>query len=105
MAVIKTDDREFHRIISEHDRIIVKFYADWCGSCRLFDPKFRRLSEDKTNQGITFLNINAEENPDVRKWAGVSNLPFFATIKNGALVESDTTAKEERVKEMISKLN
>ncbi|MEO9870978.1 MAG: thioredoxin domain-containing protein, partial [Ekhidna sp.] len=46
MAVeLKTDD-DFLTTINNNDKVIVKYYADWCGSCRLFGPKFKRLSED-----------------------------------------------------------
>jgi hypothetical protein len=50
------------------------------------------------------LDVNAEENPETRKLAGVSNLPFFATFKNGVLVKADNTSKEESVELMIKEL-
>ena len=84
---------------------MVKYYAGWCGSCKLFAPKYRRLSCDERFDGVTFLDINAEENQEARKMAGVDNLPFFATFKNGVLVDAKATSKEEQLVEMISNLN
>jgi thiol-disulfide isomerase/thioredoxin len=83
---------------------IIKFYADWCGSCKLISPKFKRLSEDEQYQGIRFLETNAEKNPVVRKWAGVTNLPFFATVKDGKVLEASMAGKEEKIVDMLSKL-
>ncbi|HCN06261.1 MAG TPA: thioredoxin [Bacteroidetes bacterium] len=97
-------DTEFKDALSKHERVIVKYYADWCGSCKLFAPKFRRLSEQEEFGDVAFLDINAETNPDARKMAGVDNLPFFATFRHGELVEGAATAREENVVAMLERL-
>lgn len=104
MPVIISTDNDFNQHLSNNEKVIVKFYADWCGSCKLFAPKFRRLSDDERFKGIVFLDINAEENEQARKLAGVDNLPFFATFKNGKLIEAQATSKEETVVAMLEKL-
>ncbi len=104
MATIKSTDSDFNQHISKNEKVIVKFYADWCGTCKLFAPKFRRLSEDNRFKHIVFLDVNAEENEKARKVAGVDNLPFFATFRNGQLVEASATSKEETVVAMLEKL-
>jgi thiol-disulfide isomerase/thioredoxin len=104
MSVIVSSDQDFSKIISENDKVIVKYYADWCGACRLFSPKFRRMSDDARNEGVVFLDVNAEESPEARKLAGVTNLPFFATFKHGELVKADFTTKPETVEAMIAEI-
>lgn len=104
MAVIISTDNDFNQHVSSNEKVIVKYYADWCGTCKLFAPKYRRLSEDERFKGIVFLDVNAEENENARKIAGVDNLPFFATFKNGQLVEAFATSKEEAVVAMLEKL-
>lgn len=104
MPVIVSTDNDFNQHLSNNEKVIVKFYADWCGSCKLFAPKFRRLSDDERFKGIVFLDINAEENEQARKLVGVDNLPFFATFKNGQLIEAQATSKEETVVGMLEKL-
>lgn len=84
--------------------VVVKYYADWCGACRLFSPKFRKMADDARFAGVQFLDVNAETSPEARKLAGVSNLPFFATFKNGQLVKGDFTAKPEQVEAMVAAL-
>lgn len=104
MAVELKTDEDFKKALSNHEKVVVKYYADWCGSCRLFAPKFRRLSEDDRFSDVAFLDVNAEKSPEARKLAGVTNLPFFATFKNGELVSGIPTSKEESVVEMINEL-
>jgi len=102
--VNKVSDSKFSEIIGSNVKVVVKFYADWCGNCRLFAPKFIRLSDKPEYEGITFLDVNAEESPNARQVAGVSNLPFFATFKDGKLVASDFTSKEEVVERLIERI-
>ncbi len=104
MAIIQSTDNDFKELIAQSPKVVVKYYADWCGSCKLFSPKYRRISEAEENKGILFLDINAEENPEARKFSSVDNLPFFAVIKEGNLIEGTATSKEEYLNEMINKI-
>lgn len=102
MAVTKADDNNFESLLAEYPKAIVKYYATWCGSCRLISPKFKRLSEE--NMNIGFIEVDAENSPEARKKAGVNNLPYFAIFENTELVEGDAGAKEEFIISLIEKL-
>ena len=105
MSVKAIKDNELKGELEANENVAIKFYADWCGSCRLISPKFKKMSDDEQFNNIEFIEINAEENPEARKWAGVKNLPFFAVVKNGEIVEADTTSKEEKIVEMLNLLH
>lgn len=104
MAVEVLTDENFKATIDSSEKTIVKYFAGWCGSCRLFAPKFKRLSGDERFSGVTFIDVDAEKNPEARKLAGVTNLPFFAVFKNGELVDTVATSKEDAVLELLEKL-
>lgn len=103
MLQISTDS-DFENIIINNDKVIVKYFADWCGSCKLFAPKFKRHAADEKNADILFLDVNAEENEIARKLGGVDNLPYLASFKNGVLLEGTATSKEEYLQKMIDDL-
>ncbi|GGG39894.1 MULTISPECIES: thioredoxin family protein [Hymenobacter] len=105
MPVTKATDADFQQLLQDNEKVVVKYYADWCGNCRLFSPKFKRLSEAEQNQDIAFLDVNAETSPEARKLASVTNLPFFAVFRNGELLETVAASKEEAVASLISRLN
>ncbi len=100
MVQVSTDS-DFESLLKSKDKVVVKYYADWCGSCKLFSPKFKRHAADENNAGILFLDVNAEENENARRLGGVDNLPYLATFKNGVLLEGTATSKEEYLQKMI----
>ena len=103
--MVKTiTDTDFQNEIKGNGKVAIKYYADWCGTCRLISPKFKKLSETEPYTGIDFIEVNAEQNPEARKWAKVNNLPFFAVVKDGQIIESASTGKEERVIELLTKI-
>lgn len=105
MSVNPISDAEFTEQLTAHPKVVVKYYADWCGSCKLFSPKYKRLAADERFSDVTFLDVNAEKNPVARKAAGVTTLPYFAIFRNGQLVEALSTSKEETLVELLGKLN
>jgi thioredoxin 1 len=98
MSIQVATDSDFNEALASNDKVVVKYFANWCGSCKLFSPKFKRLSNDERF-------ANAEENPEARKQAGVNSLPFFAVFKGGKLVEGAATSLEPKVVEMIESLS
>tara|TARA_B110000037_G_C16815170_1_gene381308 strand:- start:109 stop:423 length:315 start_codon:yes stop_codon:yes gene_type:complete len=104
VEVIKASDKDFEELLANNEKVIVKYYAGWCGSCRLIAPKFNKLAGLEENEQVTFLSVDAENSPKARSLAKVNNLPFFAGFKNGELVEGFPSSKIEAVEELIKKL-
>lgn len=103
MSVTAVTDAQWADTLTQHPKLVVKYYADWCGQCRMIAPKFARLSEAQPE--VAFIEVDAEHNPTARKTAGVDNLPFFAIFRDGQLVAGEATGKLDRVEQLISQLN
>lgn len=104
MAVLNSTDADFKEYLDKNKKVVVKYYADWCGNCRLFSPKYKRMSNEDEMADVTFLEVDAENNPEARKMARVDNLPFLAAFKNGELVEGSAANKEEYLRSLIDKM-
>ncbi len=104
MEVINANDESFKDILLNQDKIIIKFYASWCGSCRLIAPKFKALATKEAYKDITFVKVDAENNPQLRALAKVNNLPFFATFKDKKLIDATTSSKIDEVEKLVEKL-
>jgi thioredoxin-like negative regulator of GroEL len=96
MAVKDLNDENFATELEACDLAVVDFYAGWCGPCRMFAPKFRRLSEDERYAGkIQFFKLNGEQAPQARKSVTIDNLPYFGIYRKGELVAGKSASKEE----------
>ena len=89
-------------IVASNETVIVQYSASWCGNCRIMKPKFKKLATE--NEAITFVLVDAENAPESRKLANVSNLPTFATFVNGQLVGETQTNKQEVLIELVNEI-
>ncbi|HMI07878.1 MAG TPA: thioredoxin family protein [Flavobacterium sp.] len=89
-------------IVQNNEKVVVQFSASWCGNCRIMKPKFKKLASE--NEGVTFVIVDAENAPESRKLANVSNLPTFATFVNGVLKNETQTNKAEVLNELVAEI-
>lgn len=100
--LIELNEDTLQDLISKNDKVIVQFSASWCGNCRIMKPKFKKLASE--NENITFVLVDAENSPESRKLANVSNLPTFATFTNGKLINETQTNKAEVLAELVNEI-
>ncbi len=100
--VQELDQDNLSEVVSANDTVIVQYSATWCGNCRIMKPKFKKLSTE--NEGVTFIVVDAEKNPESRKMANVDNLPTFATFKAGEFVNQVQTNKFDVLKDLVNEV-
>ena len=89
-------------VVNDNEKVVVQFSASWCGNCRIMKPKFKKLASE--NENIAFVIVDAENSPESRKLANVSNLPTFATFVGGKLVNETQTNKAEVLTELVNEI-
>ncbi len=88
--------------VDQHQKVMVQYGATWCGNCKITKPKFKRFARE--HEDILFVYVDAEKFPDSRKMANVSNLPTFASFKDGTLVEEAQGNKIETIEQVLDAL-
>ena len=100
--LIELNEDTLNNLVENNEKVVVQFSASWCGNCRIMKPKFKKLASE--NENITFVIVDAENSPESRKLADVSNLPTFATFVNGKLVNEVQTNKTEILTDLVNKI-
>jgi thioredoxin 1 len=100
--LIELNEDTLGTVVAQNEKVVVQFSASWCGNCRIMKPKFKKLASE--NEGISFVLVDAENFPESRKLANVSNLPTFATFVNGKLVNETQTNKQEVLIELVNEI-
>lgn len=91
MEYILTKDN-FNEIINSDKAVLVDFYADWCGPCKMMMP----IVDSIAKENITVGKINVDNEPEIAEKYGVMSIPTFAIFRDGVLSEKITgiTKKE-----------
>lgn len=98
------DEEKALQLLQTAPKVMIMFVANWCGSCRLFRPRYEKISNKPELSSIVFLCMHSEDAPKIRKLAGVNALPYFASFLNGSLLEARATLREDGVITMARNL-
>ena len=87
--------------ITSKGLVLVDFWAEWCGPCKMMHPVFERMA--KKYRHIKFTRVNVDQNQDISMKYGVQAIPTFILFKDGKQVERMTGAVGESGIQMIAK--
>ncbi|MDB5688779.1 MAG: thioredoxin [Sphingomonas bacterium] len=84
MATKKITDSSFQAdVLQATGPVVVDFWAEWCGPCKMIGPALEELSEE-FGEKVTIAKINIDENPDAPAQYGVRGIPTMILFKDGA---------------------
>lgn len=84
MSVIKISKENFASEVLNADKpVLIDFYADWCGPCRMVGPIVSEIAEERSD--IKVCKVNVDEQPELAAQFQIMSIPMLAVMKNGKL--------------------
>jgi thioredoxin 1 len=92
MATIKVTDASFEAdVLKSSEPVVVDFWAEWCGPCRMIGPALEEISEEMAGR-VKIAKVNVDENPGIASQFGIRSIPTMFIFKNGDKVDQKVGA-------------
>lgn len=89
---IELTDQNFDEVVLQSDKpVIVDFWAEWCGPCRMVGPIVEEIGNDYTDKAVVG-KLDVDSNPNVTKKYGIRNIPTVLFFKNGEVADKQVGA-------------
>jgi thioredoxin 1 len=91
--LIITDD-SFNEVVSTNDLVLVDFWAEWCGPCKMLSPILDEIADES---GLLVGKLNVDENPAKMEEYSIHSIPTMVLFKSGQPVKTITGAKPKHL--------
>ena len=82
MGVTKIIGENFKReVLEESNTVVIDFYADWCGPCKMMAPVLEEIAKENTN--TKFVKINVDESQELAMEYNIMSIPTIVVMKSG----------------------
>ena len=101
MKPIAINKNNFEEIKKNNKAILIDFYADWCGPCKMFAPVFEELAGDVND--VVFCKVNVDNEEALARKFGVMSIPTVIVLKDGNQVAQNVgLAGKQKILAMIN---
>lgn len=91
MSVLDVNKQNFDSVKNSSKAVLLDFYADWCGPCRMVSPIVEEIAAENPQYLIGKINVDKE--PELAQQFKVLSIPTLAVIKNGAVINRSVGAR------------
>jgi len=89
---LEINDANFEELVLQSDKpVLVDFWAEWCGPCRMVAPIVNELSEDFAGR-LVVGKVDVDSNPGIASKFGIRNIPTILFFKDGTVVDKHVGA-------------
>jgi thioredoxin 1 len=88
---IELTDANFDEILKSDKPVLVDFWAEWCGPCKMIGPVVEELAGDYEGKAV-IGKVNVDENPNVAAKFGIRSIPTLLVFKDGEIVDKQVGA-------------
>jgi thioredoxin 1 len=90
MATIDLTMTDFERTVKDDGIVLVDFWAEWCGPCRMFAPWYEEVSEEHTD--VVFGKVDTEAEQALAGSFGIRSIPTLMAFRDGILLYKEAGA-------------
>lgn len=101
MSVLKIDKNNYDEVIVCEKPLLIDFYAEWCGPCRMVAPIVEEIAEEHPEYVVG--KVNVDEEPELAGEYGVFSIPTLVVLKNGKVSRKMTGARpKEKILDLFN---
>ncbi|RPH95783.1 MAG: thioredoxin [Calditrichaeota bacterium] len=101
MATQKLGLKELEQALEKNEILLIDFWAEWCGPCRMFAPTFEKVSTKHPD--IAFYKVNTEDDMEMASAFGIQSIPTLAIFRDKILIYKQPGALPESSLEDVIK--
>jgi thioredoxin 1 len=103
MGVAKVSDADFDsQVLKSTEPVVVDFWAEWCGPCRMIAPALEEIAGTMGNK-VKIVKLNVDENPATAAKYGIMSIPTLMLFKNGELASRQVgAAPKQKLEQWIT---
>lgn len=88
MSVLKITSENYEKeVLHSEKTVLIDFYADWCGPCKMMSPVIEEIAEEVGDR-VKVGKVNVDQNQDLAMEYGIMSIPTIVIIKNGKVEKS-----------------
>lgn len=91
MSVLSINKNNFEEIKNSDKRVLIDFFAEWCGPCRMVSPIVDEIAAEHPEYLVA--KVNVDEQPELAQAFGVVSIPTLVVLKNGEVVNKSAGAR------------